>query len=757
MKKFYSFSFLAAGILLANGLAAQCGLTLATTASTVCAGDAVTLTANATPPATTLTTTMSAGNNHRGNMFDIFATNAVTITAFDAHPMGNTTIEIYYRASPYAGFEASSAGWTLIGSAAVTALPMGTPTPVPVPVNVSIPAGQTYSFYVTSTNTAVSLNYSNGVTEGATYVSDANIIFREGVGMEYPFTNGGGVFRPRIWNGVIHYTVPTTTSYLWNTTATTQSINPTIATTTQFNVEVNVTGCPTMYDTVSIQVSTPPVGAGPDMAVCDGTQATLSGSGAVSYTWDNGVTDGVAFTPSATMDYIVTGTDTIGCTSTDTVTITVNNLPLVDAGFDIAVCDGAQASLFGSGADTYTWDNGVIDGVPFTPSATMSYEVTGTDLNGCTDNDTVVVTVNSLPVVTGGADMSVCAGGQITLSGSGAASYSWDNSVTDGVPFTPASTMSYIVAGTDTNGCVNTDTVMIAVNSLPSVSAGADTAVCAGSPVLLYGSGAVSYTWDNSVTDSVMFTPASTMSYIVTGTDTNGCMNTDTVVVTVNVVTVYAGPDSMICAGTLAYLSGSGAVSYTWDNNVTDGVPFTPASTMSYVVTGTDSNGCEDSDTVTIIVNTVNVSTSVLNETITSLAGGASYQWINCSNNMPIAGATAQSYTATANGSYAVIVTESGCSDTSACQTISSVGIEQVSAATEFSVYPNPSGGQVTVTTGNVVAYELSVVDLTGKTLERMKPAGTQVAIDLGAYPAGVYFIRIHTEGGVFTEKVVKQ
>ena len=688
MKKFYSFSFLAAGILLANGLAAQCGLTLATTASTVCAGDAVTLTANATPPATTLTTTMSAGNNHRGNMFDIFATNAVTITAFDAHPMGNTTIEIYYRASPYAGFEASSAGWTLIGSAAVTALPMGTPTPVPVPVNVSIPAGQTYSFYVTSTNTAVSLNYSNGVTEGATYVSDANIIFREGVGMEYPFTNGGGVFRPRIWNGVIHYTVPTTTSYLWNTTATTQSINPTIATTTQFNVEVNVTGCPTMYDTVSIQVSTPPVGAGPDMAVCDGTQATLSGSGAVSYTWDNGVTDGVAFTPSATMDYIVTGTDTIGCTSTDTVTITVNNLPLVDAGFDIAVCDGAQASLFGSGADTYTWDNGVIDGVPFTPSATMSYEVTGTDLNGCTDNDTVVVTVNSLPVVTGGADMSVCAGGQITLSGSGAASYSWDNSVTDGVPFTPASTMSYIVAGTDTNGCVNTDTVMIAVNSLPSVSAGADTAVCAGSPVLLYG---------------------------------------------------------------------SGAVSYTWDNNVTDGVPFTPASTMSYVVTGTDSNGCEDSDTVTIIVNTVNVSTSVLNETITSLAGGASYQWINCSNNMPIAGATAQSYTATANGSYAVIVTESGCSDTSACQTISSVGIEQVSAATEFSVYPNPSGGQVTVTTGNVVAYELSVVDLTGKTLERMKPAGTQVAIDLGAYPAGVYFIRIHTEGGVFTEKVVKQ
>ncbi len=688
MKKTYFFSLLAAGVLFTGSLAAQCGLTLTTTASTVCAGDAVTLTAIATPPATTLTTTMAAGNNHRGNMFDIYATNTVTIAAFDAHPMGNTTIEIYYRASPYAGFETSSAGWTLIGSAAVTAQPFGTPTPVPVAVNVTIPAGSTYSFYVSSTSTAVSLNYTDGTTEGATYVSDANITFRQGVGMEYPFSNGGGVFRPRIWNGVIHYTVPTATTYLWNTTATTQSINPTINTNSTFNVEVNVTGCPTMYDTVSIQVSTPVVSAGVDVAVCDGAQATLSGSGVVSYAWDNGVTDGVAFTPSATMDYVVTGTDTIGCTATDTVTVTVNNLPLVDAGSDFSVCIGAQASLFGSGADTYTWDNGVIDGVPFTPSATMSYEVIGTDVNGCTDNDTVVVTVNSLPVVTGGPDTTVCAGTQVTLSGSGAASYSWDNGVTDGVPFTAVSAMTYIVEGTDVNGCMNTDTVMISVNSLPSV---------------------------------------------------------------------YAGPDSIICAGTLAFLSGSGAVSYTWDNNVTDGVPFSPTSTMTYIVTGTDTNGCQNTDTVTITVNTVNVTTSVVNETITALATGGGYQWINCSNNAPVAGATAQSYTATANGSYAVIVTENGCTDTSACQVINSVGIAPVTAATEFSVYPNPSGGQVTVTTGNVVAYELSVVDLTGKTLERMQPTTSLVAIDLSAYPAGVYFIRIHTENGVFTEKVMKQ
>lgn len=552
MRKNYVLILLTACCLFTGKMMAQCGLTLSTTATTVCAGDNVTLTATATPPvnASALTTTLAGGNNHRGNMFDIYATNTVTISSFDAHPMGNTTIEIYYRTSPYAGFESTSSGWTLIGSAAVTAQPFGTATPVPVAVNVTIPAGQTYSFYVTSTNTAVSLNYTDGSSEGATYVSDANIIFRQGVGMEYPFTNGtGSVFRPRVWNGIIHYTTPVaaTYSYLWNTTATTQSITPTVTSSTQYTVQVDVTGCPTMYDTVDIQVSTPPVNAGADVAVCAGSQVTLSGSGAVSYAWNNSVNDGVAFTPSSSMSYIVTGTDSIGCTR----------------------------------------------------------------------NDTVMVTVNNLPAVSAGSDFSVCAGSQATLSGSGAVSYSWDNSVTDGVPFVPASTMSYVVTGIDGNNCMNTDTVMVTVN-------------------------------------------------------------------------------------------------------------------------------------------TVNTSTSMLNETITALASGASYQWMDCSTNSIIAAENGQSYTATANGSYAVIVTENGCTDTSACETILTVGIENVASNVQLSIYPNPTNGQVIVTTGNSIAAEISITDITGKTLESVKPVNTEIAFDLSDYANGMYLIKVTTESGVRTSKVTK-
>ena len=96
--------------------------------------------------------------------------------------------------------------------------------------------------------------------------------------------------------------------------------------------------------------------------------------------------------------------------------------------------------------------------------------------------------------------MIICAGDQITLSGLGASSYSWDNSVTDGVPFTPSATTTYVVTGTALGGCSATDQVTITVNPLPTtVNAGADQTVCAGTSITLIGNGAVSYSWDNGV------------------------------------------------------------------------------------------------------------------------------------------------------------------------------------------------------------------------------------------------------------------
>ncbi len=368
-------------------------------------------------------------------------------------------------------------------------------------------------------------------------------------------------------------------------------------------------GC-SSSDTITITVNPLPlvIGNTSAMEICQGQAVILTGSGAVSYNWDNGVTDGAAFTPATTTTYTVTGTDGNGCINTDSITITVHPLPAVTANTTaIEVCMGEAVTLSGSGASTYSWDNGVIDGVAFTPPTTSTYIVTGTDGNGCINTDTITITVYPLPVVNASCTaIEICQGETVTLTGSGAASYSWDNGVTDGVAFTPANTTTYTVTGTDGNGCTDTDTITITVNPLPLVNANAtDTEVCQGQQVTLSGSGALTYNWDNGITDGVAFTPAGTATYTVTGTDGNGCANTDTITITVNPLpSITANATAIqVCQGESVTLTGSGATAYSWDNGVTDGVPFTPATTTTYTVTGTDGNGCTNTDSITITVN----------------------------------------------------------------------------------------------------------------------------------------------------------
>ena len=309
-------------------------------------------------------------------------------------------------------------------------------------------------------------------------------------------------------------------------------------------------------DQVAITVNAlPTVDAGIDQTVCFGSSVTLSGSGATSYLWDNGVIDGVSFTPTVgTTTYTVTGTDGNGCVNTDQVAVTVNALPTVDAGVDQSVCIGSSVTLSGSGATSYVWDNGVVDGVSFTPTVgTTNYTVTGTDGNGCVNTDQVAVTVNALPTVDAGVDQSVCIGSSVTLSGSGATSYLWDNGVIDGVSFTASTlgTTIYTVTGTDGNGCVNTDQVAIIVNALPTVDAGIDQIVCNGFAVVLNGSGAVNYNWNNGVVNGLAFVPpVGSTNYIVIGTDANGCLNSDTMTVSVNSqLNIDMISDSIICLG----------------------------------------------------------------------------------------------------------------------------------------------------------------------------------------------------------------
>ncbi len=148
-----------------------------------------------------------------------------------------------------------------------------------------------------------------------------------------------------------------------------------------------------------------------------------------------------------------------------------NNFELTASASSSAICIGDSVTLFGSGATTYTWSNGVTNGLAFNPVETTSYSLIGSDLNGCQDTTSIIISVFPLPDVTANFSASiVCLGQSVTLSGSGAASYSWSNSVVNAESFVPTITTTYFVTGTDLNNCSNTDSITITIDLCNGIS-----------------------------------------------------------------------------------------------------------------------------------------------------------------------------------------------------------------------------------------------------------------------------------------------
>jgi uncharacterized delta-60 repeat protein len=288
----------------------------------------------------------------------------------------------------------------------------------------------------------------------------------------------------------------------------------------------------------------------------------------------------------------VVAVTTPGGTITSGAVFTVFQLPAVNAGADQTVCEGTPITLSASGAVNYSWDNAAQDGVSFIPTGTQVYTVTGTDANNCSNTDQVTVTVNTLPTINAGADQTVCDGDPVTLTASGGTSYAWNNSIQDGVSFTPSvGSTTYTVTGTDANNCSNTDQVTVTVNTLPAINAGSDQTVCDGDPVTLTASGGTSYTWSNSILDGVSFTPSvGSTTYTVTGTDANNCSNTDDVIVTVN-------------EHTTATQTQSALDSYTWPVNGQ-----TYSSSGTYTATIPNASGCDSTITLNLTLNFTGIS-----------------------------------------------------------------------------------------------------------------------------------------------------
>lgn len=521
-----------------------------------------------------------------------------------------------------------------------------------------------------------------------------------------------------------------------------------------------------------------PLPAGPaNVAICSGSSTTLTASNAVTYSWSpatnlsSTTTASTVANPTTTTTYSVTMTKAYGCAVTFPVTVTVNPLPTVVANATATtICAGDAVTLTGSGATSYTWTGSVADNVAFTPAATDTYTVTGTDANGCMNTDNITVTVNTLPsVVANASATAICMGDSVLLTGSGATSYSWTNSVVDSVYFSPTISDVYTVTGTDANGCMNTDNTLVTVNTLPTVVGNTTaTEVCDGSQVTLSGSGADSYTWTGSVTDNAAFTPTGSATYTVTGTDVNGCMNTDTTTVLVNPLpTVVANTTATaVCAGSPVTLSGSGATSYTWTGSVTDNVAFTPAATDSYTVTGTDGNGCMNTASVTVTVNplpnvtlSLPVSTVCVDDADLALSGGSPVGGIWSGTNV-----SGSSFNPTTAGSANITYTYTdgnGCmNNASSSITVSlCTGVAEVTAVNGINIYPNPNAGQFTIllSSAPVDAAQVEVLNALGQVVNSFTMTGTTQEVNISALDNGIYFIRVINSGTSTVQRVVKQ
>lgn len=337
--------------------------------------------------------------------------------------------------------------------------------------------------------------------------------------------------------------------------------------TTVYVVQVSNTGC-VNTDTVLVTVSIPLVDAGPNGSACDGDTAQLNATGVGDFTWSppgglsaTDIPDPQAF-PSATTTYFVTLTDSIGCSASDSVVVTVNtfNQNISIDPSQTSGCQGDTASFSAipdAVGNNYVWStsggitsqgtsgNSVI--VQWTTPGPGTLSVQVTDANGCAQTFDTPFESLAIPDVDAGADTTICAGQSVQLNGSGNGTPVWSPiaGLSDPTVFDPTAnpeaTQTYTLTITGGNLCTNTDQTTVVVNVLPSANAGPDLSVCLGDSIQLQASGPGTYSWspagtlsDANATNPFAF-PSVTTTYTLTLTDSVTCSDNDQVTVTVSI------------------------------------------------------------------------------------------------------------------------------------------------------------------------------------------------------------------------------
>jgi gliding motility-associated-like protein len=595
--------------------------------------------ATAANPTVTLTNTTGAS-----------ITQTYTLTVTSATGCANTsTVVVTVNPAPVANAGAAvafcSGGNAQLGAAAVNGLTyswspatgLSSATAANPTVTLTNTAGapitQTYTLTVTS---------ATGCANTSTVVATVNPLPVATAGAAVTFCSGS--------TGQLGAAPVGSNTYSWSPAtglSSSTAANPTVTLTNATGAAINQTytltvtnagGCTTTSTVVVTVNPLPTATAGATVAFCSGGNAQLGAAavGGNTYAWSpaTGLSSATLANPTVTLTnttgapiiqtYALTVTNAGGCTSTATVAVTVNPLPIAAPGGAVAFCSGGTGQLgaMAVSGTTYAWSpaTGLSSSTAANPTVTLTnatgapitqtYTLTVTSGAGCTSTGTVVVTVNPLSTATAGAAVAFCSGGtaQLGAAAGGGLTYSWspatglsnatlaNPTVTLTNTTSAATTQTYTLTVTNAGGCSSTATVAVTVSPQPVAVAGAAITTCSGDAGQLGAAPAsgLTYSWSpaTGLSSATVANPTVTLTnttgslrfelYTLTVTNAGGCTTTGSIRVTVlpAVTPGTIGSDQTVCAGsvpapltsTAAAAGGAGTYAYQWEsspNNVT--------------------------------------------------------------------------------------------------------------------------------------------------------------------------------------------
>ncbi len=525
-------------------------------------------------------------------------------------------------------------------------------------------------------------------------------------------------------------------------------------------------GAQDMFAAKYCQVPNQPKNIAGSTFVCTGASLTFSTDpvyGASTYSWS--LPSGLSGTSSTNSITTVAGgsggtlsifaVNACGISPSRTLAVIITPSLTVSANNSV-ICAPGPATLIASGASSYTWNTGASTNsiIPF-QSATTVYTVTGS-APGCANTiKTVTVSLSPINLTVSASSNTVCSGQTVTLSASGAPSYSWSTAATTSavvITGSASATTNYTVRGT--NGSC-TDTKTLTVTSYPSPAIITSSyGICIGSTFTMTPSGAATYTFSSG---SAIVSPTSNTTYSVTGTSAQGCTSFSPGLITIIVfpLPVISANDGTVCAGKVFTMNPSGANTYTFSSGSSTVIP---SANNSYTITGTSLQGCTSASPA--ISSVTVLALPVINVNSGSICAGQVFT---------IVPTGAPSYSYSGNSSTVSPISTSNYSvwgtDASGCQSLPAISSVTVNALPLISINSGSicAGGTFTMTPSGALSYTfsngsatVSPSTMTSYSITGTGPGGcvsSQVVCTVTVHPLPVINVNSGTicAGGIFT------